>query len=336
MPRFVFLKCTVCATLFLTEDLFSKHARSQHCVEVVFAEPEKDEQEQNVDLNSVVHEASARDTEKTVNISHIILVGDDSNECHNDENSQDNEFRNLDNFEEIPTRNETDSVVASTAKDQIKLVQRTRNKTKKSKRLKALENQCEKRLFHCDVCAKAFSLKENLKRHMQTHTGEAPYACDLCDKKFKQKAQRITHRFTHFEERSFLCSECGKGFRTAQGLHRHGFTHLKDKNFRCKTCSAKFRYKELLVVHQKTHSSNKPFACSMCDRAFAQRINLQTHLRTHTGEKPYVCCINNCGKAFSRQQSYKAHCSRAHGPHITTWEAQTGYHNKYEYQATVL
>lgn len=326
MPRFVFLKCTVCATLFLTEDLFSKHARSQHCVEVVFVEPEKDEQEQNVELDSAAPEAVVSDTEKTVNISHIILVGDDSNECH-DDSSHESEFRKI-------NKNETNNLVANSGKDQVKLLQRTKNKNTKRKRLKAVKNQCVENQFHCDFCAKTFSLKENMRRHMQTHTGEAPYACDLCDKRFKQKAQRTTHRYTHFEERSFLCSACGKGFRTAQGLHRHGFTHLKDKNFQCKTCGAKFRYKELLVVHQKTHSSVKPFACSLCNRAFAQRINLQTHLRTHTGEKPYVCCVNNCGKAFSRQQSYKAHFSRAHGPHVTTWEAQTGYHDQYE--ATVL
>ena len=53
----------------------------------------------------------------------------------------------------------------------------------------AVEIQNVKRfifIVQCEVCGKACSQTQDLKKHMRIHSGEKPYQCHICAKTFTQ------------------------------------------------------------------------------------------------------------------------------------------------------
>ena len=45
----------------------------------------------------------------------------------------------------------------------------------------------------CSLCGKLFDCKENLKYHMNVHSGAKPYQCFFCETSFQNKSNRINH-----------------------------------------------------------------------------------------------------------------------------------------------
>ena len=141
--------------------------------------------------------------------------------------------------------------------------------------------------FHCSLCSKRFSMKDELEEHMLTHTSD-----ELGNESYMQK--------------SFACSECS--FRTKYKfcLQRHMHIHSGEKPLMCPYC----RYRSISKVsydnHIRTHTGEKPFACPYCSYKSSFKNNLTKHIKTHTGtSKPYTC--NKCNSCFSSQMQLKAH-----------------------------
>ena len=49
--------------------------------------------------------------------------------------------------------------------------------------------------YMCRFCYKAFSNKQNVRRHELIHTGEKPFSCE-CGRAFTQKAHLMRHYVT--------------------------------------------------------------------------------------------------------------------------------------------
>ena len=47
--------------------------------------------------------------------------------------------------------------------------------------------------YHCPCCGIWIKHRNNVRRHMRTHTGEKPFHCQLCDYSAAQKVQVIKH-----------------------------------------------------------------------------------------------------------------------------------------------
>lgn len=160
----------------------------------------------------------------------------------------------------------------------------------------------------CCTCGKSFSLKIQLKRHMQTHEGGNPYICDACE---KQGIQSYNLRLT--KKANYLCEQCNLTFTTKRMLLQHANEHnLVD----CDECDESFKNVSELKKHSAIHKSQrgfiktektdseKPYQCNECHRSFAQLHILEKHRFSH---KKFRC--TSCDAQFSSKQSLDKHCS---------------------------
>lgn len=193
-------------------------------------------------------------------------------------------------------------------------------------------------IFICHFCKKVFPLKDRLKLHLRTHTGDKPYECDRCKKRFARGSQLSQHMLTHtgykpytclicqssftcsanlkfhmnrhMEIRNFVCDICGKCFFRRDALKKHvNCYHNNVKAFHCHIC--KKNLKGHLPQHMRIHRQDKPHGCAHCGARFTQKSQLTVHQRTHSGERPYRCQI--CWKAFAHSTALRLHTRRHTG-----------------------
>uniref|UniRef100_A0A8D9E609 Early growth response protein 4 n=1 Tax=Cacopsylla melanoneura TaxID=428564 RepID=A0A8D9E609_9HEMI len=66
-----------------------------------------------------------------------------------------------------------------------------------------------------------FNNRQNLRRHVQTHTGDKPHQCDICFISFLRLSHLQRHIRTHTGEKPYACSLCAKSFSRSDKLKNH-------------------------------------------------------------------------------------------------------------------
>lgn len=77
----------------------------------------------------------------------------------------------------------------------------------------------------CTICNRGFLNKQNMKRHMQTHSGVKPHQCNYCNLSFLRLSHLQRHHRVHTGERPFLCDQCDKQFSRSDKLKQHIAQH---------------------------------------------------------------------------------------------------------------
>ena len=75
--------------------------------------------------------------------------------------------------------------------------------------------------FTCDLCKRAFSQKENLKRHMNIHADVEKYKCERCSESFSSWSEVRVHVLREHAENPHPCALCDSIFANRWNLSRH-------------------------------------------------------------------------------------------------------------------
>ncbi|KAM8945373.1 zinc finger protein PLAGL2 [Pelodytes ibericus] len=168
-------------------------------------------------------------------------------------------------------------------------------------------------------CAKTFSSKYKLCRHMATHSMQKSHQCIHCGKMFHRKDHLKNHLQTHNPNKEALqCPECSKNYSTKHGHRRHLALHAAASgDLRCKLCLQVFRDSQSVLDHLKSHSrraaggnKEKKYSCDHCDRCFYTRKDVRRHLVVHTGRKDFQCHF--CAQRFGRKDHLTRHLKKSH------------------------
>lgn len=118
--------------------------------------------------------------------------------------------------------------------------------------------------YKCDICDRKFRLNSTCKRHWQRiHSGTKPHKCSICSKAFATKNDVTKHLRSHTGERPYICSypQCDKCYTSKNSLKQHLLVHTGEKPFSCDTCGMSFRYRRTMkdhcLVHTKTRNERK-------------------------------------------------------------------------------
>ena len=192
------------------------------------------------------------------------------------------------------------------------------------------------KLYTCNICNRAFSLKRNMERHRRIHTNEKPFVCGICNKAFTQLTSLKEHKHLHDNARNYSCHICNKTFKYRSNLYDHRKTnHRLTKAIsgvsslqpsvvqnisQISDTVAPEEVQDIHVSHaqtslEETYTPQRPefylldyprkYVCDICNRPFSQSNNLKRHRRTHTKEKPYQCDV--CFKSFTQSNTMKEH-----------------------------
>ncbi|XP_072014426.1 uncharacterized protein [Amphiura filiformis] len=191
--------------------------------------------------------------------------------------------------------------------------------------------------YLCQHCPKRFAYRNNLSKHIRTHTKEKPYQCDHCEKCFTRNDHLKLHMRIHTKEKPYQCKYCHKCFAQKGNLDGHIRTHTNEKPFQCQYCQKGYITGGTLKVHMRIHTGEKPYKCEHCQKCFARRGAWKRHLGTHRTKQPFQC--KYCQKGFSEKGDLNYHIKTHTKPFqcavlsegLYNWRvSQTAYEKSYQ------
>lgn len=110
----------------------------------------------------------------------------------------------------------------------------------------------QKESHMCEICAKIYSSKSGLEKHLEAHTdiSETRAQCNICGKWLKNATYVRVHirRIHDTVHQPIACPQCGKIKPHERSLKRHILECHTEANHKCNRCDKSFIYPVLLKV----------------------------------------------------------------------------------------
>ena len=165
----------------------------------------------------------------------------------------------------------------------------------------------------CPHCPYKASRSDNLKIHLNAHTGENKYNCPHCSYASTRSDHLKVHVKCHTGEKPYSCPHCPYKAIQSSTLKSHIRTHTGERPYLCTHCSYSAARKDHLKIHLKKHSTNKKILeCFQCNFKTSRSNLMKKHLKSHqkTDElKEELTCenedekIDEIGENFSSEDS---------------------------------
>lgn len=169
----------------------------------------------------------------------------------------------------------------------------------KSKDSSASETSANKT---CPHCGKYFAWQSDLKRHVETHSGQRPHQCSLCGKKFKNPYTLKSHEKNckTREEKRAKKKECLNPETTPEVSAETPDCPEKESQSNLPLNTELTPYMLLSAEPSVKHK-----VCPICSMNIKNNRDIKKHLRSHSEERPYVCLT--CEKGFKYKDTIKKH-----------------------------
>ena len=138
-------------------------------------------------------------------------------------------------------------------------------------------------MYSCDHCDQQFTLKRNLKTHIQSTHGDVKYACNQCDYQATLKNNLSRHIQGIHEGVKYACNQCHKQYTDQSTLTKHIGSVHEGVKYACKQCDKQFTGTNKLARHIRIIHEGVRYACNQCNYEATQQSHLNNHiLSVHT------------------------------------------------------
>lgn len=165
-------------------------------------------------------------------------------------------------------------------------------------------------ILYCETCGKKFTKATQYERHILIHSKNKPFECEVCHNRFLDKKTYRKHLARHDKSRLFPCTKCDRKFVHRCDLRIHLLIHDGQTPFKCGTCEKTFRNANSLKRHMISHAGIRNYKCKICQKDFLQSGHLAEHMRTHSDGPHHMCTI--CDRSFKLLLSFKRHMRSVH------------------------
>ena len=235
---------------------------------------------QNIKKKSGLKKKSASLKNPIVKLENFISAKPTGKEVVDEDADEDNEMDNTDSFNYSDDDEQEDDQVNKYEENETSKEKEESPKKKKSVDPERAKINYRKMFgtFLCPYCAKIFTLKRSLKKHiLNIHEG-IRIQCDQCPYQASGKASLKRHVEARHEGKLYYCDQCDNVYRSRFSLSIHQQSIHSDTEYKCDDCDFKTKQRSNLKKHREARHENIRYPCEFCHKSLSQKGQLKVHM----------------------------------------------------------